>query len=342
MAYAPWDDGLPFSTVNINGGPTVLAVWGLIVASKDQDGITNLNPASIVGLWSNSLEPKPLEAVQAAWDYLCAPDPLSKNRDEGGRRIVPTGDGRWRVVSHEKYREKYRAEKRKRQLAEASKRYRDKQGDGSSGGAAELGGSQEQQLSVVVKGREHGFDPQPSLDPVAGAAAARPLPTEPRVHIVRGDQRIPVEQAFVPSPQYPTEADRRAANSEAGELCQWLEARCGRTTGEVFRHAADYPNAQGFKARADMCTPARLEQTLLTLREWKRRCEGFRCSPDQSWSLKPKPGESAPKRDNLSIAADELRAEMEARRADLGASRGAGDAVAAGRLALSHGEQGGQ
>lgn len=107
MSYTPLDSGLPYSSVNLDGGPTATALWSVILASTDRDGVTAMNPRAAHALWANSREPKSVEEVQAAWDWLAAPDERSKNPAEGGRRIVPTPDGRWRVVSHERYREKH-------------------------------------------------------------------------------------------------------------------------------------------------------------------------------------------------------------------------------------------
>ena len=76
-----------------------LGVWMLILASKDREHITSLNPRTIAKLTGD--DPK---AVARAWERLAEPDPESKGHESQGRRIVPLGDGRWRVVQGEKYR----------------------------------------------------------------------------------------------------------------------------------------------------------------------------------------------------------------------------------------------
>lgn len=124
--YAPLDEGLPTSTVSIHGGPLVVAVWTCLMASKDQDGITRLTPDAIEALWSKSQEPRPLEHIKAAWDYLCSPDAKSANRDFEGRRLIPTGDGRWRLVSHEKYRDRHSGASYRAAAAERQRRRREK------------------------------------------------------------------------------------------------------------------------------------------------------------------------------------------------------------------------
>ena len=125
MSYAPLDSGVLFSTT-IKEGPVVFAVWCAILASKDQDGFTELNPETLVGLMSNPLEGKIADygAIKSAWETLAGPDEGSKNQEHGGRRIIPTPDGRWWVVSHEKYRLKHSKAVREEQLRQAKQRQR--------------------------------------------------------------------------------------------------------------------------------------------------------------------------------------------------------------------------
>lgn len=125
MSYAPLDSGVLFSTT-IKEGPVVFAVWCAILASKDQDGFTELNPETLVGLMSNPLEGKIADygAIKSAWETLAGPDEGSKNQDHQGRRIIPTPDGRWWVVSHEKYRLKHSKAVREEQLRQAKQRQR--------------------------------------------------------------------------------------------------------------------------------------------------------------------------------------------------------------------------
>jgi hypothetical protein len=127
VSYAPLDADVLYSTT-IKEGPVVFAVWCAILASKDQDGISALNPETAAVLMSNPLEGKlaDFEAIKAAWDVLASPDPKSKNKAHEGRRIIPTGDGRWFVVSHEKYRTKHRKYERKEANAEYQRRHRAK------------------------------------------------------------------------------------------------------------------------------------------------------------------------------------------------------------------------
>lgn len=101
MTYTPLDSDTLFSSV-MWLGPDAVGVWYSILASKDQDGVTALNPHTLANIMRCDVA-----VVQAAWDKLAAPDPDSHNTEHEGRRIVPTKDGNWFVVSHQKYRDKH-------------------------------------------------------------------------------------------------------------------------------------------------------------------------------------------------------------------------------------------
>lgn len=107
----------------------VFAVWCAILASKDQDGVTALNPESLALLMSKpgNGHHADVGAIQSAWDVLSAPDPGSRNKEHEGRRIIPVGDGRWLVVSHEKYRQKHQKLRRQEQLRDAKARQRERE-----------------------------------------------------------------------------------------------------------------------------------------------------------------------------------------------------------------------
>lgn len=128
MSFAPLDSEVLFSTT-IREGPLVFAVWCAILASKDQDGFTGLTPESLAALMSDpkSGRIQRVEEIEAAWGVLSSPDPGSRNQEFQGRRIIPTGDGRWLVVSHEKYRVKYNRAVRIEQLRIAKARQREKE-----------------------------------------------------------------------------------------------------------------------------------------------------------------------------------------------------------------------
>lgn len=120
MGYTPLDEDVIYSTV-FERGPMVFAVWCAILATSDANGVSALNQRTLFKLWDGKVA---MHHIDEAWHVLSGPDLESKNKDHGGRRIIDYGDGRWFVVSHQKYREKHRAEVRKHQLAEAKRRQR--------------------------------------------------------------------------------------------------------------------------------------------------------------------------------------------------------------------------
>jgi hypothetical protein len=128
VSYAPLDSDILYSTT-IKEGPVVFAVWCAILASKDQYGVTALNPESLMALMSKPTEGRiaDLAAIREAWDILAGPDPDSHNQDFEGRRIIPTADGRWLVVSHERYRLKHQKLRRLEQLRDAKARQRERE-----------------------------------------------------------------------------------------------------------------------------------------------------------------------------------------------------------------------
>lgn len=121
MSYAPLDADSLFSTTFAKG-PLPWAIFTAILSQKDQDGVTALTPELLAAIWR-----MPVETIKAAWDELAAPDPRSRNKEHEGRPIIPTGDGRWLVVSHEKYRTKHRIERRQETVREAKRRQRDRE-----------------------------------------------------------------------------------------------------------------------------------------------------------------------------------------------------------------------
>jgi len=79
-------------------GPVVLAVWTLILASKDKFDETRITPSAIASLLRIDDA-----IVEQAWELLSSPDPKSRHKDYEGRRIVATGEGTWFVVTGDHY-----------------------------------------------------------------------------------------------------------------------------------------------------------------------------------------------------------------------------------------------
>jgi hypothetical protein len=122
MSFAILDSGALNSSIT-DQGLIVWAVFMAILADKDKDGITTLSPKAIAKNFCH----ENVEEIETAWNILAAPDPASKNKEQGGRRIIPTGDGRWLVVSHEKYRSIHKQAVRREQLRQAKARQREKE-----------------------------------------------------------------------------------------------------------------------------------------------------------------------------------------------------------------------
>jgi hypothetical protein len=121
MPYTPLDSQSLFSTAFLEGA-VPWAVWTAILASTDQDGNTALWPGHLARVWN-----MPVEEVEAAWNKHSSPDPASKSVEHEGRRIIKLADGRWHVVNHLRYREKYSKEKRAEALRDAKRRQRAKE-----------------------------------------------------------------------------------------------------------------------------------------------------------------------------------------------------------------------
>lgn len=87
-----------FSGSMFGKGPEVFAVWSYVIANA-VDSRVELNPrmlAAIIGTTPAKIE----EAIE----FLCHPDPESRNPDHEGRRLVRDGQYQFLVVSHRIYR----------------------------------------------------------------------------------------------------------------------------------------------------------------------------------------------------------------------------------------------
>lgn len=88
-----------FTGSMLGAGADVFAVWGYVIANKSASGDLELNPhllGAVLGMAP--------AAVEAVIEYLTSPDPMSRNPQDDGRRLVREGRYLYRVVSHEIYR----------------------------------------------------------------------------------------------------------------------------------------------------------------------------------------------------------------------------------------------
>lgn len=88
-------------------GPVVFSVWAYVIAHTVK-GQVELNPlilSAVIGA--------PIQDIEKAIEYLCAPDPKSRNRDRDGARLVREGQYAFLVVSHFIYREMVNEDERR-------------------------------------------------------------------------------------------------------------------------------------------------------------------------------------------------------------------------------------
>ena len=108
-------------------GAHVFAVWDYCISCQTPDRAVGsqveLNPEVLAFLIG-----EPVEKIQKAIDFLCAPDPKSRTEAEGGRRLIKLGAFDYRVVNGAKYRAIRNEEERREQNREAKRRERLKKG----------------------------------------------------------------------------------------------------------------------------------------------------------------------------------------------------------------------
>jgi hypothetical protein len=66
------------------------------------------------------------QVIEKAIEWACSPDPKSRTKTEGGRRLVKIGEFEYRVVNGWAYTQKRAIEKRREQFRKASQKYRKK------------------------------------------------------------------------------------------------------------------------------------------------------------------------------------------------------------------------
>lgn len=81
----------------IGAGVAVFAVWNYCIA-KNRSGVVELNPdllAFILGAKSGEMA--------GAIEKLCSPDPKSRSKEFGGRRLIKEGEYQYRMVNWANY-----------------------------------------------------------------------------------------------------------------------------------------------------------------------------------------------------------------------------------------------
>lgn len=87
-----------FSGSMFGAGPDVFAVWAYVIANA-QDSRVELSPRVLAATIGTTPD-----RVEEAIEYLCRPDPESRNPEHDGRRLVKEGQYQYLVVSHSIYR----------------------------------------------------------------------------------------------------------------------------------------------------------------------------------------------------------------------------------------------
>ena len=109
----------------VGSGAVVFAVWGYVISNTDsRTSMVRLNETVISTIIGESVD-----VITKAIAVLCAPDPRSHRKAEGGRRLIKQGEWDYFVVNFEHYHGLAKREKRKKYMADlmAKKRAKEKE-----------------------------------------------------------------------------------------------------------------------------------------------------------------------------------------------------------------------
>ncbi len=116
-------------------GLPVFAVWAYVIANTGADHLIELNPKKVADALGGDEQ-----QVRQAIEYLCSPDPDSRNPEYEGRRLVHQTQFKYYVPSHANYRDNKGAEDRREYMRQYMRNYRQGQqadGDGTDNDKAE-------------------------------------------------------------------------------------------------------------------------------------------------------------------------------------------------------------
>ena len=104
----------------VGAGSHVFAIWGYCISCADpEDHTVELNPVLLSAVIGDSQE-----RVQAAIDFLCAPDKQSHCKDHEGRRLLHQGGYAYFLVTHEQYRDVKNSEELREYFREQKRKQR--------------------------------------------------------------------------------------------------------------------------------------------------------------------------------------------------------------------------
>lgn len=135
----------------VGSGIEVFAVWNYIIA-KNREGHIEINP-KLLAFTLGGTE----DQINSALDFLQEPDPESRSKAEGGRRLLKEGQFQYRVVNWEYYqRIKNEADRREYNRLKQAEYRKNKSrktkptNRGSAFVSALNAGASEQQLSAIA------------------------------------------------------------------------------------------------------------------------------------------------------------------------------------------------
>lgn len=173
-----------FTGSMVGAGANVFAVWGYIIANADKDGFVELNPTLVAAAIG-----APVEAVNAAIEYLMAADPNSRSKKEDGRRLVKQSAYMYLIPTYADYRAIRDYDGRKAYMREYMRDYRaNKNKDlGAVKANVNIGKPQlaHTEAEAEAEAEKRASDANASL--VDAGASTRPPPREdqtPYAHII--------------------------------------------------------------------------------------------------------------------------------------------------------------
>lgn len=129
ISWAPLLASILDSSVWVGTTPETKLVWITMLAKKNYKGYVDM---SLPGL-AKAAE-VPLSKAKEAVAILESPDPLSRNKNDEGRRIKAVDGGGWLVLNHGYYRDIIATARRRDYLRRWAKNSRDKAKDANGRG----------------------------------------------------------------------------------------------------------------------------------------------------------------------------------------------------------------
>lgn len=174
VSFTKLDSNLPMSSVWAADDAT-LRLWIALLSQADAHGFVAGTVPGMARLCG-----KPIEEIERSLTILEGPDPHSRTPDNEGRRLARV-DGGWVLLNHAKYRERTDRDKRRAQVRDAVRAWRERRGGPKKPTAPAVKVEAAMSFPVVGKGEwlltaekvaewEESF---PSMDVIAECRKAR-------------------------------------------------------------------------------------------------------------------------------------------------------------------------